>query len=171
MAQRNLPVHHDDCGNYELSPKTKQVNTTEPETKDRLPDKASELILLALKDLEACERDDDYEICMGEWHSPMLIDPAESEEEVCAVCLAGSVMAKSLGADLDELRQPNDFPEEKKLQGLNQVRVGLIKRAADHWEGFGGVQDYYDCIPYEQDPAGFKAQMRQIAADYAAIGQ
>ena len=53
-----------------------------------LPDKPSELIRLALSDLEKCEGDSRYEVDMNEWHVPT------QKGHVCYVCLAGSVMAK-----------------------------------------------------------------------------
>lgn len=49
--------------------------STETVTKDAscgvLPDKPSELIRLAIKDLETCEASEKYAIFMGAWHEPV----------------------------------------------------------------------------------------------------
>jgi hypothetical protein len=56
---------------------------------NKLPEKPSELIEVALRDLELCIKDPNYRVDMTTWHAPM--------NGVCLVCLAGAVMAKSLG--------------------------------------------------------------------------
>lgn len=88
----------------------------------QLPDKPSELIRLALSDLRKCEGDPNYEIRMEEWHRP------GTDGETCWVCLAGSVMAKSLNAERDCFLYPTDFGTEgwKKLQALNSFRNGNL---------------------------------------------
>ena len=53
-----------------------------------LPDKPSELIRLALADLRKCEADPRYLIDMAQWHRPVT-------SELCHVCLAGAVMART----------------------------------------------------------------------------
>lgn len=60
----------------------KKIKTT------KLPEKPSELLKLAMLDLEKVEADPRYRVDMGEWHKP---------NGRCSVCLAGSVMAKTLG--------------------------------------------------------------------------
>jgi hypothetical protein len=55
-----------------------------------LPDKPSDLLQLALDDLELCEKDRNYTIDMSEWHTP-----SQDESEKCAVCIAGAVIAKT----------------------------------------------------------------------------
>lgn len=88
-----------------------------------LPDKPSELIRVALKDLEACEQDDRYVIDMSAWHSP--------QGRLCHVCLAGAVMAQSLGVSPHYEKVPSEFQRqdpdtETKLLALNRFREGLV---------------------------------------------
>ena len=68
-----------------------------------LPDTLGALLRVGLDDLRACEADAGYRIDMACWHTP---DPVPDDGPVggrtagpCAVCLAGAVMARSLGAD------------------------------------------------------------------------
>lgn len=83
-----------------------------------LPNKASALILLALKDLWSVSKDPRYRIDMASWHS------YRSCSRFCAVCLAGSVMARhfsvppGINADLRGFR---DF-DGAKLRALDILR-------------------------------------------------
>ena len=61
----------------------------------RLPDRPSDLLELALVDLALAEADGRYLVNMWHWHLPALV----ASDEACEACLAGSVMAFSLGAD------------------------------------------------------------------------
>ncbi len=139
-----------------------------------LPDKPSELIRVALADLEKCEKDPDYEIFMGVWHSPK---PAG----YCEVCLAGAVIAKTLGSDKGESIAPYDYypPSETsaklssdtsdKLSALDKFRTGNI------WDGLScmilplrvldAVSDISDrSIPdYHLYPDKFKSSMLELA--------
>jgi hypothetical protein len=73
--------------------------------KVELPDKLSELIRVAVKDLEACRADPAYVIDMFDWHLP--------RGGVCHVCLAGAVFAKTCGAPPDHPSCMEDFDLEK----------------------------------------------------------
>ena len=53
-----------------------------------LPSKLSDVILIALEDLEKAEKSKEYEIDMDDWYKP---------NGVCKVCFAGAVMAQSEG--------------------------------------------------------------------------
>ena len=53
----------------------------------KLPNKPSELLKVALTDLELVEGDSKYRVDMRNWHTPQY-------DKTCEVCLAGSVMAK-----------------------------------------------------------------------------
>lgn len=83
----------------------------------KLPKKLSDRILVALHDLELVEADPRYKIDMDTWHKP---------NGQCAVCLAGSVMAKTLNAPIKVELDTCDFPYEieEQLEGLNAVRCG-----------------------------------------------
>ena len=131
-----------------------------------LPDKASELIRVALKDLEACEKSEKYHIYMGTWHEP------EPTERPCAVCLAGAVMAQSLGAKTSEMYEPVDFDEnENKLEALNEFRDGDLAAAFEwlgvEWEGESTVDvaRYFD-----EDSSQFKEDMNNLADKLEAAG-
>lgn len=106
-------------------------------TKDVLPDKLSDLILVALADLEKVEADPRYEVAMWTWHQEDIFN---KNITVCQVCFAGSVMAKTFNCKLNKEASPSDFPvsAERKLRALNELRVGnlyiafseLLQRAA-----------------------------------------
>lgn len=89
-----------------------------------LPEKPSALIRLALDDLRKVERDERYGVYMGEWHVPR-------DSGTCEVCLAGAVMAMSLGANIQTYSMPSDFQEQdqattERLLALNNFRSGHI---------------------------------------------
>jgi hypothetical protein len=135
---------------------------------NQLPDKPSELIRVALADLGKCETDTAYEIAMGTWHTP-------TSRGACAVCLVGSVMAKTLGADPDEVAEPFDLGhfECRKLEALDDFRTGDIERALRLLElppAPESVGLYREITHYEDDPGAFKSDMRQLADDLERAG-
>ena len=86
------------------------------------PEKKWQLLELALKDLRKAERSDKYEVHMGFWYKP---------NDVCKVCLAGSVMAFSLGVVPnstvhDREIDPEDLDKEwmMALYSINDMRCG-----------------------------------------------
>lgn len=88
----------------------------------KLPEKLSELIEVALNDLDLCEKDPRYKIDMWNWHRP---------NSHCSVCFAGSVMAKTfgLGPDehiMEERTGNNTFSARdwNKFHALDHVRKG-----------------------------------------------
>ena len=89
-----------------------------------LPDLPSELLIVAMEDLEAVERSERYRIDMGDWHSPS----SESDDEYCSVCHAGAVMANSLQAGINRYCVPSDEVErtKNKLRAINEIREGNI---------------------------------------------
>jgi hypothetical protein len=98
----------------------------------QLPNKPSELILLALKDLSKAERLKGYTVDMGVWHRPK--SEWVSGRDTCKVCFAGSVMAFSLKADKTlSIGAPNldIFGKENrnKFLFLNMIRGGSISAA------------------------------------------
>lgn len=130
-----------------------------------LPDKPSELILCALADLEKCEADPHYKINMGLWHRKTFRE--------CHVCLAGSVMAQSLGVIETETVAPSSFPEAEirnKLYALNRIRTGDLQAAGTSYPPMSVIKTCR-CVPgYDADPRGFKTEIRNIAEAYAEIG-
>ena len=101
----------------------------------KLPDKLSDLIDLALSDLEKARNDPRYEINMSAWHRPLkepnALYPFTAGK--CLVCLAGSVMAFSLGADSQQDKFPKDYDEDtcRKLNALDAIRLGEVNYALD----------------------------------------
>lgn len=140
-----------------------------------LPNKASDLINVALADLIKCERSPKYTINMGMWHWPRISGK-------CAVCLAGSVMAQSLSATPNKMRGPLLYPRDvrKKLLALNDLRVGEVNcalaklgiRALDKVPGPRSKEPQFDrkITPYCGLPGLFKRQMRKLAKDLAKAG-
>ena len=84
-----------------------------------------QLLELALSDFEKVKKDPKYIIDMDRWHSP------DDKSGKCAVCLAGAVMAKSLGVKRSEYKTPfnEDIPDlerddlENKLTAIDSFRV------------------------------------------------
>ncbi len=88
--------------------------------------KLSELIRLALADLVKVEKDPRYEVYMGLWHIP---------NGTCKVCMAGAVMAKTVGIDY-VVNNGSVGGEEywHQYAALNDIRLGDIDDAL-HWSG------------------------------------
>ena len=151
----------------------------------RLPDKPSELIRLALADLEKVERDPRYKINMGSWHN--VIESPSTGRPVCAVCLAGAVMAGALEESVHRSVRPWEYDRdtEHKLYALDMFRTGnvdsgfrclmglytpgakaLIRGAGQalqhslrHMSGNGGMW----LVRYETDTTAFKRDLRGLA--------
>ena len=129
-------------------------------TETKLPSVPSQLIRLALADLEKCEADKTYRISMGNWHNG-------DRGDRCLVCLAGSVMAKSLNAKCYEACWPADFGSEAEscLLALNDFRRGYVDVGVlelGHAFPFGTpkimvVEEYYI------NPTAFKHDMNTMA--------
>ena len=94
-----------------------------------LPSKPSELVKLAIIDLKAIEATPGYLIDMGSWHVGHA--PGSSGDK-CWVCLAGAVMANSLGVKPSMSVKPwdpifdSDVTLEGKLEALDSFRSGDI---------------------------------------------
>ena len=91
----------------------------------KLPDKPSELIRVALGDLQKCIDDPHYSIDMNNWHVPCV--------GYCSVCLAGAVMAKTFEIDPRAGTTPGKYfkrewnnPDFIKLEALDRFRCGQI---------------------------------------------
>lgn len=89
----------------------------------QVPDKLSDLIQLALDDIDKCQKDERYVINMGTWHS--LWDGK------CHVCLAGAVMAQTHELPLN--KSPLNLWEDNKwkhaFHALDDVRMGKLGNA------------------------------------------
>lgn len=141
----------------------------------QLPDKPSDLILLALHDLEQVERQKKlYVINMDVFHEAADPDWVGLDPTKCSVCFAGSVMARTLKANPKENFQPEDFGVENgnKLVALDRFRTGDV---VDGFEEMG-IQTPFeikwkdDVSYYETHPKQFKADMKRMAQELAKIG-
>lgn len=139
----------------------------------KLPNKPSTLIRLAIADLEKIEKNSDYSIDMYDWH----VSSDQTHNGLCAVCLAGSVIACSLGKPSFKTVFPSHFPKKisRKLFALNEFREGYIK---DGLRDFGISESKISClrnkqvdvIDYQDNPKQFKKQMRYIAYNLKRAG-
>lgn len=132
-----------------------------------LPDLPSELILLALDDLEKSILHPDYEVSMSKWHLP--------EGNKCYVCLAGSVMAHSLNAPRKAHLIPNSYDGtiQNKLSALDHFRIGDIEtglRLMNRPLPYGTPRSInlpvYTDVPHEE----WKGYMLKIVAILQDIG-
>jgi hypothetical protein len=139
--------------------------------KTTLPDKPSELIRVAIADLEKCERSKKYTVDMGVWHT--------YHDKTCYVCLAGSVMAQTMGIDSHKSTTPgllyrDEIPdlEVDKLQALNSLRLGEVGHALSLMDKKRptGIKREYLMRSYITDRVGFKVDMRKLADDLEAAG-
>jgi hypothetical protein len=141
-----------------------------------LPDKLSDLIDVAIADLEKAEQSPDYRIYMSVWHSPgdeLFLMPSPEQFKKCYVCFAGSVIAFSLSGDRMTEYSPSCYPADisAKLHALNHVREGRVRYAL---QGIGAGNHHYKydrmVVPYEANASEFKNQMRDLANDLARDG-
>jgi hypothetical protein len=140
--------------------------------------KLSTLLRLALKDLARAERSKRYVINMGTWHEPVQAYDASTgscqETGKCQVCLAGSVIAGTLNADLSECVEPCDYEVGRdcttvnKLYALNSIRQGHIQSALQSigrlkmWHAHKTLPSSIDVTKYESDPKLWRRQMNNI---------
>ena len=136
-------------------------------TTTTLPKTPSALIRLALADLRAIEADDRYEVFMRGWHGPITDDRGQ---KVCEVCLAGAVLAKTIGVEPHERIYDDDLAGygssvQGALLALDYFRLGMMTAGLDM---LGYDQSDHDAsvAKYDQtDPDKFHSQMHR-RADY-----
>jgi hypothetical protein len=158
------------------------------------PDKMSEILTLAIDDLELCEKDPNMEVNMGEWVTVANFYSSNTNPK-CYACLAGGVMVKTLHIDTGFLQENNqsmtspgmllDRKWEIALAGLNQIRMNRLyyKLASIYGNpdnpfivahpkmrmeigGYNIAKWDIAVPPYCLDHEGFKIAMRQIIAWY-----
>lgn len=134
---------------------------------DQLPDKPSDLIKVALVDLKSIRRSQKYIVNMQRWHEPI--------GDACHVCLAGAVMARSLGANPHGDLTPGDYGGmiSKKLDALDDFRSGAVSVGFDslglgyeHGEAFDRFVPGFN----RNDPRPFYKAMEKLADDLRAAG-
>lgn len=158
--------------------------------KIELPDTMSDLILLALTDLIAVEKQKKrFTVDMGTWHEPEEKYNQDEGENVktgrCIVCFAGSVMAQTLKEQDDHDVSPESFDLEtrNKLNAIDSLRQGDIHGAAQYLgisiqetinNPFIDASSAYwrsrHVIPYYENLAAFKIAMRGLAKDLKKAG-
>ena len=131
-------------------------------------------IELALHDEALVHRDERYEVDMGVLHA--------QHGSKCVVCFAGSVMAKTLGADHRDRYGWDSFGEgwKRVFLALDYVRRGLI---ADALDVFHPILDIPDRDPhpgcdlprpavtnYAKDRAKWRLDMHRIKRQLKARG-
>jgi hypothetical protein len=148
-----------------------------------LPDLPSALIVVALADLAKVEADPRYAVNMSWWHRP------KDKSRRCVVCLAGAVMAKTLGSDPTKYLAPYSFDRDvaQKLNALDAFRVGgesvflglatmssivptrdVINRVLADPSSFDHL--LVSVPAYAKDPLGFVAAMTLLASRLREIG-
>lgn len=132
-----------------------------------LPDKPSELIRVALRDLRRVEDNPNYKVDMMVWHMP------DKNDGICRVCLAGAVMA-GLGASPDEILNPYGYPARtvQKLCALNRFRQGRIDHGlnAMHIPTYEWYPSDRLVTPYDRDPEEFQLQLTLMADELEKVG-
>jgi hypothetical protein len=131
--------------------------------KEFLKLKPSALIKVAVADLIAVEKmKKKYTVDMNIWH-----DVSIEEDGTCHVCLAGSVMACTLGVDASRDIEPSQLSDklEDRLNAINRFREGYIADGL-HSMGRENVTEFEDIgvVDYHDNPHVFKKQMLGIAA-------
>ena len=126
----------------------------------RLPNKPSELIRLAIQDLELVERSKKYKIDMETWHN--------YNGNRCCVCFAGSVMAKTLEVSPTKDSCPHEHEDElsQKLMALDHFRVGEVisgLNAMNIETNFPAHRGDHP-VEYKDDPKLFKLQMLDLSS-------
>ena len=91
-----------------------------------LPDKLSDLIELAVKDARSLNRDK-YRPHWEYWHASFVPE----DGGMCSVCLAGAVMAGTMGVSHEVSAHPYLYSaeEREKLLALDNVREGNVPLA------------------------------------------
>jgi hypothetical protein len=130
----------------------------------------SRVVEMALEDIEAVEAHPDiYRVNMDIWHRPRLLEGEDGRlKKKCVVCLAGSVIANSLGADPDVNYSPADYGAATyaRLSALNVFRQGAeeigLQTMGYHniAEKLGPRKERY--APYAGNKTQFKAYMRDL---------
>ena len=85
----------------------------------------SRVLEVAILDLKKVRRSKKYVVDFTEWHQPL------AARGVCAVCLAGAVMARTLKVPAKTYAGPFSFfaGVRDRLLALNEVRAGFVGSA------------------------------------------
>ena len=148
----------------------KEPKAKESKAKELLPKKPSVLLKLALKDLETCRNSPKYTIDMDYWFY--------TNGNECTVCLAGAVMAQTLG--FDPMESPSCGPythpkisdtTRKKLLALNNFRMGNILTGLNRL-GCKLPKDFpavIKIVPYERSPDEFLICINKLIENFEKV--
>jgi len=113
--------------------------------KNLLPNKLSDCIDVALKDLDAAKKLG-FKVDMNRWY--------RRHDKTCTVCLAGAVLAREFDLDAGEDAGPATLfltdnlitnHDYQRLHALNLVREGYVEEALDRMElGFKSLPPIYN---------------------------
>ena len=135
------------------------------QSENKLPEKLSDLLQVALEDLRKAEASDQYAVNMRDWHLPF--------RRVCSVCLAGSVMAFSLDADITKNLAPVDFDDHtsRRLSALDSLRRGAVDDAACQlWIESDYSHLDRDVPRYSNNPKQWHKDMEKLVKDLKEAG-
>lgn len=92
---------------------------------DKRTKKLSTLLRIAVEDAKAVARSKKYVLRMNDWHHPQ-------PNGTCAVCMAGAVMARRLGADAGVQIWPDAFSKStaNQLDAIDSLRAGYAVTAS-----------------------------------------
>lgn len=131
----------------------------------------SEIILMALDDLELVEKDPRYDIDMNYYHYQV-----QRGKATCAVCFAGAVIAKTLEQPIDKDLVASDLTNNraimKRIYALNAFRMGQVASGLREM-GMSTKSlplPQVGVTPYFVSPERFKVDMRNIAKGLAGLG-
>ena len=133
---------------------------------NKLPDKPSELIRLAVKDMKIVYARDDVEVDMNNWHKP--------KQGVCLMCAAGAVMSNSLETDSSVRAVPLYYDEDipDKLGAINYLRFGEVEDALQDL-GLKPTEKFDRDINQprtKDDLPAFYIELEKLASDLEAEG-
>ncbi len=136
---------------------------------NKLPNKPSELLEVAMHDLSLVERSSKYKVDMWSWHKP-------TGAGYCEVCMAGAVMAKTLHVDSKVYKTASSFDArtDRKLWFISKASVTGFTGEADMISEVRAA--FHLCIgretvvkirkvailKYSTSPRAFKARVRKI---------
>lgn len=168
------------------TPKRTAVKSAKPRKSKNiaLPDKPSELILLALEDLKQAIKDGCV-VDMSSWHytqslqgqtidaDGLLVE--EYTKSVCQVCLAGAVMRRGVEDNIS--CQPTFFPKkvEYKLLALDYFRVGNVLTGVERMglpysDDLNAIHNTTTICYYKNSPKRFRQDLTKLAKRLAKIG-
>lgn len=142
--------------------------------RSKLPKKASQLINVALNDLEKVQKLKDYKIDMDVWH--------EANEKQCSVCFAGAVISQTIKASRWDSSYPQGLMEENvinikdrdALQALDYLRGGNTDEALQALNVDVNEEDQGDfnryIPPFKGTGVSFKKAMKKLANDLEKAG-